>query len=285
MRRRTIVTAAVVGALVGLRSLRCASRREDALTIATFNLRNFPSPDQDPTHLAETFERLDADVVALQEVRDPGALVPLLPGYSVHVSLAGGLRSQRVGIAFDRRRVQLRESPWEDARLDLGGRVRPAFVSLLATPVGSLAIVVVHLKAGRQGADARRLQWDALVDLVGELPRPVVLLGDFNTTGGVAERTDLAAALRSVDLVPIVNNEGCSAYWDGVRHDAWQEPSLLDLAFVTASGEIGALDGAMPRAHCARHACEPFVSTEAHPDRDLLRGSDHCPVRFELRQI
>jgi endonuclease/exonuclease/phosphatase family metal-dependent hydrolase len=284
MRRRTLITAAVVGALVAARKLHCSSRRDDALTIATFNLRNFPSPEQDPAHVAATLDALEADIVAMQEIRDPGALLPLLPGYSVHVSTAGGPRGQRLAVAFDPRRVHLGAQPFEDARIDLGGRVRPAFVSLLATPIGALAIVVVHLKAGREGADARRSQWRGLVELVGELPPPVLVLGDFNTTGGAAERTDLAAALRSVDLVPIVNVEGCSAYWDGVRHDAWQEPSLLDLAFVSRTAEIGAL-GAMPQAHCARHACEPFVSSDAHPDRDLLRGSDHCPVRFELRQI
>jgi endonuclease/exonuclease/phosphatase family metal-dependent hydrolase len=208
----------------------------------------------------------------------------LLPMHSVRTSERGGPRGQRVGIAFDERRVQLLEGH-EDARLDLGGRVRPAFVARIATPIGPLALVVVHLKARREGEELRRTQWARLVELVAELPPPVVVLGDFNTTGGAAERTDLAAVLRAVDLVPIANDEGCSAYWDGVRHDGWQEPSLLDLAFVSNAGGIGALPHAVPAAHCARHACKPFISTDAHPDRDLLRGSDHCPVSFELRQL
>jgi endonuclease/exonuclease/phosphatase family metal-dependent hydrolase len=284
LHRRTLITAGIVGAVVGLRELDLSSRPEDALRIATYNLRNFPAPAHDLEYVASTLEALAADIIAFQEVRDPGALVPLLPMHSVRVSARGGLRAQKLGLAIDTRRVQLRTEPWEDARVDLGGRVRPAFVAELETAIGQLSIVNVHLKAGRQGAEARRTQWSSLCDLVAELQRPIVVLGDFNATGGAAERTELADVLRSADLVPL-HNDGCSAYWDGVRHDGWQEPSLLDLAFMSNAAEIGALDRPVAHAHCARHACEPFVSTEAHPDRDLLRASDHCPVSFDLRQL
>lgn len=283
LRRRTLITAAIVGAVVGVRELDLSSRPDDGLRIATYNLRNFPAPTHDLGHVATTLEALEADIIALQEVRDAGALVHLLPMHSVRVSAHGGLRAQRLGLAIDTRRVQLRAEPREDTRVDLGGRVRPAFVAELETAIGPLSIVNVHLKAGREGSEARRTQWTALCDLVAELQHPIVVLGDFNATGGAAERTELAEVLRSVDLVP-VHNDGCSAYWDGVRHDGWQEPSLLDLAFVSKAAEIGALDP-VAHAHCARHACEPFISTEAHPDRDLLRASDHCPVSFDLRQL
>jgi endonuclease/exonuclease/phosphatase family metal-dependent hydrolase len=281
MRRRTFLTAAAVAAAVGYRtwSRRLPELPDDVLSVASWNLRNFPSATHDPGRIARTLAALQADVIALQEIRLPSALP--LPHHQVHVSRRGGPHGQRLGVAIDPARVTL-VAAHEDSRIDLDGRVRPAFVATLDTVLGPLTVVVVHLKARPTGADAREIQWAGIVKLVRELAGPVVAVGDWNTTGGAAERDALTTALGPADLGLVQNNRGCSAYWEGVRHDGWQEPSLLDLAFVRTGEGITALDPATPHGHCAQHACEPFRSTAAHPDLDLTRASDHCPLRFAL---
>lgn len=34
--------------------------------------------------------------------------------------------------------------------------------------------------------------------------------------------------------------------------------------------------------HCASHSCQPFRSTEAYPEPDFERLSDHCPIVLDL---
>ena len=285
MRRRTFLTAAAVGGIVAYQRLRrCPPRpRAGELRVVSWNLRNFPDADHDIGRVEDTVTELAPDILALQEIRDPTALP--FGDLEVHLSEHGGARPQRLGVAFHPQRAELAYPSYEDRRIDLDGRVRPAFIAPLHTAIGPLTVIVVHLKARPSGAPARRSQWAALAELAGEIPGPLVVLGDFNATGGRAERTDLAAALRPAGLEPIPNPQGCSAYWEGVRHDGWHEPSLLDLAYIRREAGIGALDPARPAGLCARRACAPTRSTATHPDLDLYRASDHCPVLLRLGHL
>ncbi len=260
------------------------------LRVLSWNLENFPA-DHDVAKMSRWIERAAPQVVAIQEVRDAGALAALVPEHAAALSQRGGARGQTLGIAIgpDADGTALVE---HDA-LELGGRVRPAVSSYIRAAGRDFHLVVVHLKATPTGLEMRRLQWAALVDLIARLPlagpgagdRDLVVVGDFNATGADAmtaadERTALAAVLAHLDLRPVDPADGCSAYWDGARRDAWLEPTLLDLAFVR--GFDGADVTARALGACATHRCAPLRTTDAHPDPDIVGTSDHCPLLLEL---
>jgi len=185
--------------------------------------------------------------------------------------------------------------PLEHEALTMDGRVRPALSAHVRPHQGGpdLHVVVVHLKATRDGHDVRREQWPRLVQavLAQQSTTPdddVLVLGDFNVAGGpevtAAQELDaLALALAPAGLSPWETVGGCTAYWDGPRRDAWLEPSRLDLVWSAGLAEVPPGDRrSWPGTHCARHHCRPFAATEHHPDPDLHGISDHCPVVIDL---
>ncbi|MEZ4385267.1 MAG: endonuclease/exonuclease/phosphatase family protein [Nannocystaceae bacterium] len=286
---------AIRGAL-GLRGEPTPPAKRDALRVVSWNLRNFPDEHQDLELLRSRLRSLDADVIAVQEVLRPAALEALMPEWELAISERGGQRDQRVGVLYDPRRVELLGEPVEHDALSLGGRVRPALSVYVRGRAGGpdFHLVVVHLKAMRDGYAQRQEQWPRLADLIAELQttgpgapdRDVILVGDFNTTGppGGAPEDELRAlaeVLGAVGMRRLDNASGCSAYWDGPRRDAWQEPSLLDLVWISDLSEAAGGD-ARAYGHCARHRCAAFRSTDAYPDLDFERVSDHCPVLVDL---
>lgn len=278
----------------GLAQRRVPAVPTDHIRVATWNLRNFPSPDLDPKQLRMRLEAIDADVLALQEIKDVAPLRRLLPQWTIRVSKRGGKGHQRVAIAYDPRVVEMVGTPVEHPGLTMGGRVRPALSATLRGRSGGpdFSLVVVHLKARPQGIELRRKQWPKLATLVNDLAKSdddVLVMGDFNATGPPAgdpgaEIAELDAVLATAKLERVRNAYGCSAYWDGSRRDAWKEASLLDLIYARNLEESLADDAtARPAGHCARHVCEPFRSTRTYPEPDFARLSDHCPVVVDLR--
>lgn len=269
------------------------ARTSGSLRVATWNLRNFPDEGQDLPRLRARLQELAADVIAVQEVHDPAALRAMLPGWELHVSEAGGRGGQRLGFLYDPGVFELVGAPAEHPALAMGGGVRPGFSGYLRARGGGpdFHLLVVHLKARPEGQGLRRSQWAVLARLVEELRRAdpdLLVVGDFNATGapGGGPAEELAAldgSLAGVGLSRVGGEGGCSAYWDGARRDAWHEPSLLDLVWI-AGLEEGRSEGLRTRSllHCARHHCEAFRSTEAHPERDYADLSDHCPVIVDL---
>lgn len=260
-----------------------------ALRVVTWNLHNFPGADQDLPRLQQRLSGLDADLLAVQEVHDPAALAHLLPGWDLHLSEHGGRGHQRLGIALDPHTLELLAPVREHTELALGGHVRPAVSAHLRVRGGAdFHVVVVHLKAMADGLPLRRKQWPLLADLARDLLRTdpdLIILGDFNATGPAGGRpedelAELAALLEPLGVHRVRTDVPCSAYWDGSRRDAWKEPSLLDLVWV--AGLDHANEVAHPLLHCARHRCEAFRSTSAHPEPDFADLSDHCPVALDL---
>lgn len=292
--RLGLVAAAVLGhrALVGdgcpTTSCRGGNR---TLAVVTWNLENFPG-DHDVAKMAARIADVDPDIVAFQEVLDAAALDALLPGRTAHVSERGGARGQRLGFAVDPEHTSVGPRT-EHAALEHGGRVRPALSSHVRHGDVDFHLVVVHLKATPAGIDVRRTQWAALAELVAHLGSDgpgaddpdVIVVGDFNATGtddmtAAEERDALGAVLGTVGLRLLAPEDGCSAYWDGRRRDAWLEPSLLDLVFVRGFADHAPRVRAL--GACAAHRCAPVRSTDAHPDPDVVATSDHCPVLLEL---
>lgn len=260
-----------------------------SLRVATWNLRNFPAEGQDLARLQTRLHELAGDVIAVQEVHDAAALERLMPGWQLVLSQAGGRGKQRLGFLYDSTRLELVGAPREHERLAMGGAVRPGLSGYLRAHGGGpdFHVLVVHLKARDEGYALRRSQWEVLAEIVREIAQDdgdVIVLGDFNATGPARGRPEeelslLDARLGEVGLQRVVNGSGCSTYWDGGQRDAWHEPSLLDLVWVSGLLEAGAAKVvAEPLLHCARHACRPFRSTRTHPERDYADLSDHCPV-------
>lgn len=264
----------------------------DRVRVVTWNLHNFPGADQNLPRLRERLTDLDADLLAVQEIHDPAALADLLPGWQVHLSEHGGRGHQRLGIALDPASLELLAPVREHAALSMNGRVRPAVSAHLRVRGGpDFHVVVVHLKAKGDGYPLRRQQWPLLADLARELLRvdpDLLILGDFNTTGPVGGSPDdelaaLADTLDPLGLRRVTPTIPCSAYWDGARRDAWQEPSMLDLVWVAGTDpRLVPADHTQPLHHCARHHCQAFRSTTAYPEPDFADLSDHCPVALDL---
>lgn len=273
-------------------------RPADAIRIVTWNLRNFPvdpGDDRDPPHdrdrLRATIEALQPDVLALQEVREPKTIATLLgPAFEVTASQRGGPRGQHLVLAWRTSRIRPSGPPTEHDAIALTGRLRPALSAafVLRSSDRPFTVMTVHLKARPQGASVRRSQWDHLasaVDRLLETNTDLVLVGDFNVTGGTLletasrERQALETKLAASNLTPIEVG-ACTSYWHGVRHDRWVEPARLDLAF--AAGFVDARSVASAGTHCRRHRCEPFADPDIDPSFAGL--SDHCPVVVDMIQ-
>lgn len=67
--RRRLLTALALGALAVVCPVRCSP----PTTLATFNIEMFPKATTDPERVAQLLADTDADVIAVQEIRDPVA--------------------------------------------------------------------------------------------------------------------------------------------------------------------------------------------------------------------
>ncbi len=273
--------------------------RGDSLRVVSWNLANFAgdASGHDLDRIREVVAELDPDVLALQEIKNPDALVELLPEFEVQVSDHGGRGHQRVAIAWRRDRVELLASR-EYEQLTLGGRVRPGLAGYLRGRDGpDFWLLVVHLKAMPDALELRRQQWPMLVEIadaiveqpsVGEGDRDLLIMGDFNSTGPpgagpAVEQRELGEVLAPAGLRRLTSATGCTAYYDGRRRDAWKEPSEIDLVWARELGESLAADAQVHSGtHCSASACRDFRSTAAYPNRDYESVSDHCPVVVDL---
>jgi len=266
----------------------CALPR-DELRVMTWNLRNYPG-DHDRVWMERQIAAMRPDVVAFQEVLDPSAVAPLVPGFEVVVSEGGGRNAQHLAVAYDPALLDPVEPAHDEIVISLGGEVRPAFVVPLRTREGrTFDLVAVHLKATAQGHPLRQEQWQRLHRVLLARPRPRIVLGDFNAAGGPGitperERAAVDAILESAGMVRLPAEHGCTAYWHGRRYDAWLEPSELDLVYVSRDWirHSDPLPSSRSGSHCKVHRCGPFRSSEAYPEASYMRASDHCPMLVAL---
>lgn len=172
-------------ALEALRRFACEVRAlcEPELVIASWNLQQFPLAEGTLEAAAREIARLDADVVAIQEVADADAfqrLADALPEHEGLLAEPGWYTG--VGLLFRRGLVR----PLEVESLftdDSSAFPRPAL--RLKASVGSrvLTFIVVHLKAQVDAASQarRRAACKKLEALIDTRPgEEIVVLGDFN---------------------------------------------------------------------------------------------------------
>ena len=199
---------------------------------------------------------------------------------------AGEHGQMHVGVVHDRARLELLAhralTPGEACPR---GRP-PGLVAHLRPAEGAAFVLVsIHFKAGGLDADQaeRRRQWTwlarALPELSAERSAPVVVAGDFNSTGFLdrdhAERRFIEGLVAERGLRLPTRDLACSMYWTPSA-DRY-EVSLLDHV-------LGPADLELARAEvlgmCAALACAPQPRAPASFDTI----SDHCPVRVELRR-
>jgi endonuclease/exonuclease/phosphatase family metal-dependent hydrolase len=235
-RRR--VDTLVHGTVLPLRHLLAASlvaafapsvsaRAEDttSIDIVTVNAWGLPAPiAPQRAHrmraLARWLQRVDADVVGMQEVWS-GA-VPLLPLAVVRSGGDGddGLALRAKRSLADVERLRFHDARGWDAMKQKGalrGRVRLAGGE-------QVWVVVTHMQAGygAKNAVVRERQLDEILGWIARLEGPVVLLGDLNMDDRMPEDVTGLARLSSAGFVDVADRVGATEATypgDGHRYD------------------------------------------------------------------
>ncbi len=271
--------------------------RPAPLTLGTFNIRVFPDTQTRPEAVAAALAELDVDAFAVQEIRDVELFTELLRNVGAgtgreyaavmvpYCPRSEFTRTLSLGVVYDARRFTLiSQRPLAGA--GACARDQPhGMVALLRERDGKpLALASVHMKAGGDPSDlaARRRQWTWLLAALPGLRRlfdaPVVIAGDFNSTGylrqGSDERRFIDHAVASHGLQLPTGALDCSEYWlpKGSKQYA---VSLLDHVLAPAQLPFAATE---VLGMCAALQCAP--QSTAPPGFDAV--SDHCPVRVTL---
>lgn len=268
--------------------------RPTPVVLGSFNIRMFPDVDTDLEAVASAIVELDADAFAVQEIVDPVAFKTVLDRasarsdrrYQVALETAHCPRrrgNHHVGVVYDADKLALIASRLLGEFTCPNGQPAGMVALLRATDGRRLALASVHLSAGNTAAQRaeRRAQWtwlvDALPDLRAELDAPVLVAGDFNSTGYLVdddpERRFIDALVERHTLQLPTARLACSMYW---RPDSTYEPGLLDHVLAPRELELGPAEAL---GMCAELACAP--QTEMPAAWQAI--SDHCPIRVELR--
>lgn len=239
-----------------------------------------PRSEADYRALAREARKLDADVIALQEVEGEKAARRVFPGYEF--CMTGRRDLQNVGFAV-RRGVPFRCEP-DLAELSLGDRVRRgAQITLFPGTRAEMRLLSVHLKAGcnRDPLEGRRRDCGLLAQQAPVLGRWIdeqvaagrayAVLGDFNrdlrrekVPGLKTHLTDDSP--RPEELVDAGEGAPFVACHAGQRFTGYIDYILL-------GGPLGRwqVQGSF-RRHVYRDV-----------DAQRYRLSDHCPLSVSVR--
>lgn len=311
-----------IALLVCLLGLGCAERAaqepadappapEARLRIATWNIRYFPEPSTDANRVAEILAEIDADLVAVQEIRDATALQALLEhvnegfaarsadgsrtrAYTHRLADSGGNGGLFVGFVYDTLAVELSSvrTVW---KLQMTEDLRPALAARVKSRGGGLdfEVIVAHTDSGVRDRDYQnRLSFlDSLAVLlpsVSDSDTDVVLLGDLNTMGRNEEGTleavtagdEIAGLDRRLDgmgLRRLPIEPACTEYYRG-------RGAVLDHIVVARATEEAPPDlTAGVAGYCAEVDCAVLDPDDMPPD--YVTASDHCPVVVDLLDV
>lgn len=270
--------------------------RPAPLVLGSFNIRMFPNQDTDLEAVAGAIAELDADAFAVQEIVEPRVFQQVLDrasalsGRHYQVALQPAHCPRRrgnthVGVVHDTLELALVESRLLGEFTCPEGQPAGMLALLRANDGRRLALASLHFSAGDGGTtrEERMAQWtwlvDALPDLRAELGVPVILAGDFNSTGYLVEhdpeRRFIDALVERNGLQLATAELACSMYWKPPRSKTY-EVSLLDHLLAPRELELGPAEAL---GMCAELTCAPQTTKPAA----WQRISDHCPVRVEVR--
>lgn len=270
-RRRVGCTAIVLLAVLALFCL-VFHRSQRSVTVATFNIENFPRSERQVEGAFRAIGELDAPIIGVQEITDPPAFARYAQarlGESWRFVTHRNGPVQHLGVLYDSARYTLSYTRTH-TETQIEGRHKPCLEVRLRPEGGGRAIrvFVLHLKAGGDFAAVRREQLRRLEPVLAEAVESwddLVVLGDFNATGD-ADREHLAALSRRLGLHWASEPLACTAYWN--RRDGCRGSALDHMLTREVSVDIAA------RGPCERIGCEPGDRCPVF-HREV---SDHCPV-------
>ncbi|HPF26242.1 MAG TPA: HAD family acid phosphatase [Steroidobacteraceae bacterium] len=248
-----------------------------------------PRSEADFAALRKYAAKLDADVIALQEVDGPEAAALVLPGYDY--CFTSRAHVQKNGFAI-RRGLPYQCEP-EYLPLSLDDEVRRGVVvTLFPGTRNEMRLMAVHLKSGcPAGPLTQRNRWcptlarqvaplEDWIDNEARAGRRFAVLGDFNRRLSLEKPPARDAAGRTVAIWPEIDD---------------RDPPAADLVDITAGRKFIAcnkrdgfteyVDTMLVGRDLARSIDRRRFVRVAFDDEDVgvRQLSDHCPVGTELR--
>jgi len=315
-----LATVLAVGASIAWKAPSDAVRWQQAasaappgtIRVATFNIRMFPcntnceckqrfgfenctdkgEPRTNLDVLAATIKRIDADLIAVNEILDPDAFSAfaaekLGPDWQFIYASEGG--AQKVGFlynsavitpgtkqAFKEIYTGLVRKDHPPQCLGMRTALRPAFAChfLVNGTKFDFQAVVVHLKAG-PCPSVRRAQWkliEKVVDRLAHKDPDIIVLGDFNDIG--TEAKDFAEFRRTKKYAVATGAVSCTHYGRG-------SGSTLDYILVSRN----ALKHVVKGSEFAGGPCANGCGKNPAWKNYRKAVSDHCPVSVQLRPV
>jgi endonuclease/exonuclease/phosphatase family metal-dependent hydrolase len=306
-----------------------SAKKAGNLRIATYNIRNFPKdtmglPDggadaampteestsdpnaivrkQNDTDLSmavEILDKLDFDVLAVQEINDPKAFDALLErlgqknGHRYQSAFSTEYpHPQNTGIVVRADRARI-ESPKVHAEVATRATLRAGFSArIVSTKEGGadFGMLVLHLASGDSAGRAklRAEQAGFAAKVVAERKSEMadddfIVVGDFNTALQEREMPSFDVVMSSAEsgLSRQKNDSACTTYYTKGK-SPMLEPSWIDHVFVSSLAERDTSVPIVSGTHCAERSCQPFESSGPESGTSYWGVSDHCPVYFEI---
>lgn len=260
--------------------------------------------------LLDVLERLDFDVLGVQEVRDTERFRQVLRELGDRYSQGQGQgvqprrydvvfdttweHPQHVGIVYraDRLRASDVTSHPEVARRPTMRAGLSARFTSLREGGADFGVMVLHLASGdtNNRATFRAEQASHAASAVANLQATLgdqdfVVLGDLNTARGEPELTALDGTMAgsAARLSRLAPDLACTTYHVKSPNQPLLQPGATDHVYVAGLAER---DTTVPLAvgtHCFERSCAPFESDSAAHGTTYWGVSDHCPVYFEIK--
>jgi endonuclease/exonuclease/phosphatase family metal-dependent hydrolase len=293
--------------------------------VATWNIRNFPkdtmgTPDggaaedeapptgtmrkvneTDQAMLVDMLDKLDFDVLGVQEINDPAAFDAMLARLGAKngrsyasVYTVEWPHPQHVGIVVRKDRFRI-EAPKEHPEIATRPTMRAGLSAhLVSTKQGGIdfGMLVLHLasgdSAGRATLRATQASFaaKAIAARKAELgEQDFVVVGDFNTARQEQEMPvfDRTIGAEGSGLSRAENSSACTTYYTKGAQNPILQPSWIDHVYLASMNERDESVPIVAGAHCAERSCQPFESSSPESGTSYWSVSDHCPVYFELR--
>ena len=308
------------------------------LRIAEYNIRNFPNdvmgasdagaadasgdagagaaePDRDTRPalvrkvtetdenvLIDILERLDFDVLAVEEINDTARFDAVLARLGARTGRAYQSvysldwdHPQHTGIIVRKDRLRI-ESPKVHGEIATRPTMRAGLSArIVSARSGGIdfGFLVLHLasgdSAGRATLRAEQAKFSAKVvaERQAELgDKDFVVMGDMNTARDEQELPAFDTAMGSGSgLEREPPNLACSTYYTKGPTNPVLQPSFIDNVYFASMSERDRTVPVTVGAHCYERSCQPFESDSAETGTSYWSVSDHCPVYFELTDV
>lgn len=258
--------------------------------------------ETDEAALLDILERLDFDVLAVEEINDTQRFDEVLArlgarigrSYQSTYSLAWD-HPQHTGIIVRKDRLRI-ESPKVHGDIATRPTMRAGLSArIVSTKTGGVdfGLLVLHLasgdSAGRATLRAEQAKFAAKVvaERQAELgDADFVVVGDMNTARGELELPAFDGALATgTGLTRAIPDLACSTYYTKGPENPLLQPSFIDNVYFASMEERDRAVPVTAGTHCFERSCQPFESDSAEHGTSYWGVSDHCPVYFEIADV